>query len=127
MLFRYFLKLLLCCGLLPAYSQSDFKNSKDSLAFEKADLAFNLASRNSDSAMLLARGAYDAALTIKNDRTIGNALNAMGWTMMHNGHLDSSIMLPEKSWKHFSTYGNLDDIDRVSINIAEAYTKPLMI
>jgi len=91
------------------------------------DLAFDLASRNSDSAMLLARDAYQAALTIKNDRTIGNALNAMGWTMMHNGHLDSSIMLPEKSWKHFSTYGNLDDIDRVSINIAEAYTKPLMI
>ena len=77
--------------------------------------------------MLLARDAYQAALTIKNDRTIGNALNAMGWTMMHKGHLDLSIMLLEKSRKHFSSYGNPDDLVRVSINIAEVYTKSVMI
>lgn len=123
MLFRYVLTILLCCCMLNAYSQSDFKNSNDSLAFEKADLAFKMASRDSDSAMLLSRDAYQVALSVKNERTIGNALNAMGWTMMHKGHFDSSILLLEKSWKHFSSYGNLDDIVRVSINISEVYIK----
>jgi signal transduction histidine kinase len=123
MLSRYFLKILLCCCFIQAWSQPAFKNSADSIAFQKADKAFKMGFSNSDSALLLANEALREATTLKSDRSIANAMNAIGWTMMHKGHLDSSVIYLQRAWQLFSSLKSEDDIVRVSINIAEVYTK----
>lgn len=54
---------------------------------------------------------------------IANAYNAIGWTMMHKGFLDSAIIYLEKAWQLFSSDGTPDDVARVCINISEVYNK----
>jgi two-component system sensor histidine kinase UhpB len=121
MLLRILLLILLQPALL--YSQQKFTGGNDSIAFFKADEAFHLANRNSDSALLLARDALAQANLSKNRRSIGNAMNAMGWTMMHKGFLDSSIHYLTNAHQLFTEAGTPDDIARSCINIAEVYTK----
>jgi two-component system sensor histidine kinase UhpB len=121
MLLRFLLLLLLFPALL--YSQKKFTGTIDSIAFFKADEAFHLANKNSDSALLLANDALAQANLSKNKRSIGNAMNAMGWIMMHKGFLDSAVIYLETAHQLFSEAGIPDDVARSCINIAEVYTK----
>lgn len=123
MVYRFLFMILFCACCEWACSQTVFKNSKDSLLFTMGDKAFALANKNSDSALLLANKALHEASAIKNDRAIANAFNALGWTMMHRGHLDSSVAYLRKAWQLFNASQSPDDIVRVSINLAEVYTK----
>jgi two-component system, NarL family, sensor histidine kinase UhpB len=123
MLLRLQLLLLLCIAIVNAYGQQRFTSTQDSLAFAKADTAFYMANKNNDSAMVLAKEAVAEAGQSKNKRTMGNAMNALGWTMMHRGNLDSAIHYLNEAWQLFSAAGTDDDLARVCINIAEVYTK----
>jgi two-component system sensor histidine kinase UhpB len=123
MLLRLQLLLLLSASTVFTYGQQSFTSTKDSLAFAKADKAFYMANKNNDSAMILAKEALAEANRYNNKRTIGNAMNALGWTMMHRGNLDSAIHCLDRAWQLFSAAGNSDDIARVCINISEVYTK----
>lgn len=123
MLYRRLFWVLLCLCFTAGHSQTAVKTNDDSLLFKKGDEAFALAFKNSDSAMLLANETLQTATTQKNENAMANALNAMGWTMMHRGHLDSSIMYLQKAWHLFSSAKSEEHIIRVSINLAEVYTK----
>jgi len=52
------------------YGQQAFTNTNDSIAFFKADEAFHLANKNSDSALLIANQSLSQANTSKNKRAI---------------------------------------------------------
>ncbi len=112
-----------CSYAMPGFSQNAIVNTNDSLVFKKATDAFALASKNSDSAMLLANEALEEATRIKNQKAVANAYNSIGWAFMHKGHLDSSIINLQKSWGIFSTLKSDYDIIRVDINLSEVYTK----
>lgn len=96
---------------------------KDSLIFKKATNAFELAFRNSDSALLLGNEALREAVAMNNNKAEANAYNSIGWAYMHKGHLDSSIILLNRARSLFSKENDDFDITRVDINLAEVYTK----
>lgn len=123
MLLRYILAILLSMSFTSGNSQTASTTSDDSVLFKMSDKAFALSFKNSDSAMLLANEALRQATLVKNERAIANAWNAMGWTMMHKGHLDTSIIYLQKAWQQFSDAKSENDIIRVCINISEVYTK----
>lgn len=120
---RIALTLLICLAYTLLYGQQAFTNINDSIAFFKADEAFHLANKDSDSALLIANQSLSQANASKNKRAIGNAYNAIGWTMMHKGFLDSAAFYLEKAWQLFSEGGTDDDVARVCINIAEVRVK----
>lgn len=123
MLSRLILITFICAGYFPGVAQERFTSDEDSLAFEKGDKAFALANKNSDSAILLGNQALHQATTLKSNRSMGNAWNAIGWTLMHKGFLDSSTACLQKAWQLFSKTGHDNDVIRVCINISEVYTK----
>lgn len=123
MLSRLPLTLLICFTCTYLYSRQNFTSTNDSLAFTKADEAFQLANKNSDAALLLANEALMLANAAKSKRAIGNAYNAIGWTMMHKGFIDSAVYFLEKAWQSFLEGGTGDDVARVCINLAEVETK----
>lgn len=109
--------------LYKANAQPLYRDSRDSIIFKKADYAFTLSSKKSDSALLLAREALGEAKDEGSNRTIANAWNALGWVMMHKGNLDSAELLLKKAVTSFYQLPNRDDIVRASINLSEIYTK----
>lgn len=119
--------LLFLLLLLNEKGEGQSSAGKDSLIYNKASTAFSLAFRNSDSALLLGLEALKEAELAKNDKAIANAYNSVGWAYMHKGNLDTSIHFLEKAWTLFSTLKSDYDITRVSINLAEVYTKQFKI
>ncbi|MEP7232818.1 MAG: tetratricopeptide repeat protein [Ginsengibacter sp.] len=97
--------------------------NKDSLAIKKATMAFSMAFKNADSAIIVANDALSEATQSNNKVGIANAYNSIGWAFMHKGHLDSSIIFIQKAKDIFTTAKSDYDITRVDLNLAEVYTK----
>ena len=102
----------------PAHGQS-----QDSLVLEMGSNAFALASQASDSALSLGRKAYELSRKSDFRRGEANAANALGWTWMHKGNLDSAVYYLLHA-KGIFTEEKLDfDLARVAINLSEVYSK----
>lgn len=121
MLYRCLLIFSFYHGTLTGFSQTN--KSNDSLIFKKATEAFALASKNSDSAMLLATDALNQAIAIDNKAAMANAYNSIGWIFMHKGRLDSSIINLQLAWQFYSSISDPLNVAKVDINLAEVYTR----
>jgi signal transduction histidine kinase len=116
-----FTVVLLLCVLFTQVQQNFTPD--DSLLFKKADSAFSLAFKQADTALGIAKSILALNNSIKNREVMANAWNAAGWAYMHKGFLDSSAVALQKAWQLFSEAESYDNIVRVSINLAEVYTK----
>lgn len=97
--------------------------SQDSLMLEMGSKAFALASQASDSALSLGRQAYELSRESDFPRGEANAANALGWTWMHKGNLDSAVFYLLHA-KNIFTQEKLEfDLARVAINLSEVYSK----
>lgn len=114
---------IICMGCLFVAAQKTNITTGDSSVFKKATHAFYLASTHPDSAMQLATEALQQAKAIKNADAQANAYNAIGWTYMHKGFHDSAQYFLQQAYQLFNSTGNKIDVIKVSINMAEVYTR----
>jgi two-component system, NarL family, sensor histidine kinase UhpB len=100
-----------------------FGQTQDSTLLEMGSSAFSLASQASDSALVMGLQAFHESRKVGYRRGEANAANAIGWTWMHKGNLDSAVFYLRHS-KTIFAQENLDfDLARVSINLSEVYNK----
>jgi two-component system, NarL family, sensor histidine kinase UhpB len=97
--------------------------SQDSLMLEMGSKAFALASQASDSALSLGRQAYELSRESDFPRGEANAANALGWTWMHKGNLDSAVFYLLHAKTIFTQEKLEFDLARVAINLSEVYSK----
>lgn len=120
------MKIGLICTLVFVWSLSvllAFGQTQDSTLLDLGSRAFSLASRASDSALVMGRQAFHGSKKAGYRRGEANAANAIGWTWMHKGNLDSAVFYLLHA-KTIFAQENLDfDLARVSINLSEVYNK----
>lgn len=97
--------------------------SQDSLMLEMGSKAFALASHASDSALSLGRQAFEMSRERDFPRGEANAANALGWTWMHKGNLDSAVFYLLHAKTIFTQEKLEFDLARVAINLSEVYSK----
>lgn len=97
--------------------------SQDSLILEMGSKAFALASQASDSALSLGRQAFEMSWESDFPRGEANAANALGWTWMHKGNLDSAVFYLLHAKTIFTQEKLEFDLARVAINLSEVYSR----
>lgn len=121
---RYLTSALAICGIwLVTALRAQERAGTDSLLFKRGTEAFHLAFRSPDSAMLTANDVLRQSLSAKNKNAAANAYNAIGWAYMHKGLMDSAMAFLQQSRALFVAVDSDYDVTRVSMNIAELYTK----
>lgn len=89
----------------------------------KTRRAFDMASRNADSSLLLSHQALDYSINKGYEEGIANAYNSIGWVYMHRGRYDSSIFYLQLAKKTFATMKSDHDLARVGINLSQVYIR----
>ncbi|HMR81875.1 MAG TPA: GAF domain-containing protein [Niabella sp.] len=121
---HYIKPCLVICGILLFTALRGQKPpDKDSLLFKNATAAFAMAFRNPDSALLMANNVLQQSLSEKNKGATANAYNSIGWAHMQKGHMDAALIFLQKSRALFASERNVYNVARVSMNLAELYTK----
>jgi two-component system, NarL family, sensor histidine kinase UhpB len=114
-----YVSVFLLAFLLPANASQ----GTDSLLINKASVAFNLASVNSDSALVMAKAVLEESRLFRSGIGEGNASNALGWVYMHKGQLDSSLVWLNRARDLFLSENSALDVIRANINLTEVLNR----
>lgn len=90
---------------------------------QKARFAFQLAQKNSDSALHLSREALAEGIKLNDKSAMAEAYNSIGWTWHFKGSFDSALFYLKKSQFLFTALKDHYNLICVNINLVEIANK----